>query len=84
MLNEVKHLGQERGIGIAPEGTYDGHPGAPGLASAQHDNHRMTSEEALMFCSTSCDGSDNVWQRQGRRPWRWFMSIRKKPSPSCA
>ncbi len=24
MLNEVKHLGRERQVSIAPEGTYDG------------------------------------------------------------
>jgi len=32
MLNEVKHLGREREVGIVPEGTCDGHPGAPGFA----------------------------------------------------
>jgi len=46
MLNEVKHLGREREVSIAPEGTYDGHPGAPGFASAQDDNHHMTSDGA--------------------------------------
>jgi len=33
MLNEVKHLGREREVSIAPQGTYDGCPGAPGFAS---------------------------------------------------
>ena len=32
MLNEVKHPGQERGVRITAEGTYDGDPGAPGFA----------------------------------------------------
>jgi hypothetical protein len=33
MLNEVKHPGREGEVGIATEGTCDGHPGAPGFAS---------------------------------------------------
>jgi len=32
MLNEVKHLGQEREVSIASKGTHDGHPGASGFA----------------------------------------------------
>jgi len=43
MLNEVKHLGPERKVGIAPEGTYDGQI----LRSAQDDNHLMTGDRAL-------------------------------------
>jgi len=47
MLNEVKHPGRAREVSIASEETYGGHPGAPGFASAQDDNHHMTSDIAL-------------------------------------
>jgi len=43
MLNEVKHLGREREVSIATEGTCDGQI----LRSAQDDNHHMTSHGAL-------------------------------------
>jgi len=42
MLNEVKHLGREREVRIAPEGTYAGRT----LPFAQDDNHHMTSDGA--------------------------------------
>jgi len=42
MLNEVKHPGKEREVGIASEGTCGGQI----LRSAQDDNHLMTSDGA--------------------------------------
>jgi len=48
MLNEVKHLAREEEAGIAPEGMYDGHPGAPGFASAQDDEDHMPGDGARL------------------------------------
>ena len=53
MLNEVKHLGCEREGGIAAEGRCGGHPGAPGFAVAQDDDHHVTSDGAPTSICTS-------------------------------
>jgi len=70
MLNEVKHLGRERKVGIVPEGTYDGDPGAPGFAPLRMTIIIWQATERQYAAGLARAGSaSGTAGLEGRRGW---------------